>query len=146
MIAGLQVNFLWNDYDVIEISINASNGEFAGKTKAYASRGGLAEAASILEGFPRQISDTREVELGSFEPNSAGGGISMKLSCRDGAGHAALDLRIASEGPSASWWNCPVQSVHLFAKVEAAAIDDFMTELRRLDADQAGSTFLRFTK
>src|SRR6266702_2695213 len=123
---GLQIGFLWNDYAVVEVSIHASNGDFGGMAKAYISRSGLAEAASILEGFPRQTSDTRELELGSVNPKFAGGGISMKFSCRDSAGHAIVELRIVSNDSSSPWWDAPAQSVHMFANVEAAAIDDFV--------------------
>ncbi len=141
---GLQIGFLWNDYDVVEVSIHASNGDFGGTAKAYVSRGGLAGAASILEGFPRQTSDTRELELGSVDPKFAGGGVSMKFFCRDSAGHAAIELRIVSNGSNAPWWDAPSQSVHMFANVEAAAIDEFAVELRRLDAEQTGLASLRF--
>jgi hypothetical protein len=142
---GLKIGFLWSDYDVVEVSIHASNGAFCGTTKAYVSHGALAETASILEGFPRQISDARELVLGTLDPKFAGGGISMKFSCRDSAGHATVEMRIVSDASGQPWWNAPAQSVHMFANVEAAAIDDFVVELRRFETVQGALASLRFT-
>jgi hypothetical protein len=82
--------------------------------------------------------------LGSIDPASAGGGIEMVLTCRDSAGHATAEIRLSNEG-NTPWFGALRQQVHLFASIEASAIDDFIASLRKLDAQRKGSAFLRFS-
>lgn len=69
----------------------------------------------------------------------------MKFSCRDSAGHATVEMRIVSDSSGEPWWGSPAQSVHMFANVEATAIDDFVVELRRFGSDQTVQPSLRFS-
>src|ERR1035441_7228277 len=82
MSIGLQLNYLWHDEDVSEIAVVASNGQFSGAAKTYLSIGGLAEAAEALRGFPRDLSDIRELKFGAFGRESAGGGAHLRFFCR----------------------------------------------------------------
>ncbi|HEU5458486.1 MAG TPA: hypothetical protein VFU68_07695 [Terracidiphilus sp.] len=68
MQSGLQIRFFWDDADVIELSLEVSNGEFTGVAKAYVGHTTLAEAASALAGFPASPSDRRTIELGTLDP------------------------------------------------------------------------------
>src|ERR1700677_4932691 len=114
MIVGLQLKYLWSDVDVIELRVIASNGIFSGGADLYAATGGLAEAASTLQGFPANTSDVRELQFGAFGSESAGGGANLRFSCKGGAGRAVLELRVESEdeNDTHSRWNRSEQSAH----------------------------------
>jgi hypothetical protein len=76
---GIEIKFLWQDSDAIEIGISASNGAFSGMAAAYIGTNELDKAASVLEGFPRTVEDTRELSLGTMDPNFAGGGVTLRF-------------------------------------------------------------------
>lgn len=146
MIVGLSIKPLWSDVDVFEVAVSGSNGEFGGSAAVYVGIDGLAEAASMLEGFPRTTSDMRQFELGTFDSSSAGGGVQLRFSCVDGAGHAIVEVRIASEAIRDSGVNLPAQSATFFAPIEASGVDDFAAELRQLEIAKTGTAYLRFLK
>jgi hypothetical protein len=146
MSLGLQLKYLWHDIDVYEFDVSASNGRFSGAAKTYVSIGGLAEAAGVLKGFPRELSDVRELQFGAFGRESAGGGAHLRFFCKDSAGHAVVELRIESDDESntGSHWNLPEQTAHFFGEVEACAVDNFVVELRLLEENKTGVASLRF--
>jgi hypothetical protein len=146
MSIGLQLKYLWHDVDVFELEVAASNGEFSGAAKTYISIGGLDEAAEDLKGFPRDLSDIRELKFGEFGRKSAGGGAHVRFFCKDSAGHAVAEIRIESEDESntGSRWNLPEQTAHFFGEIEASAVDDFVAELRLLEETKSGAASLRF--
>jgi hypothetical protein len=127
---GVQFEVVYKDDDLIEVRISASNGTFCGEASAYLGIGEVEEIATKLQGFPTRPSDAREIMLGTFDPNSAGGGMSMRFYCSDRSGHAYVEARIESGHESTR----VVQSVVLLLPLEAAAVDSFVDELRRLDA------------
>ncbi len=139
METGFRFEVTWNDDDVFKVRVTAWNGAFGGSAGVYVPIGGLTEAAAKLEGFPRQPSDTRELQFGAFGPEWAGGAASMRFYCKDAAGHASIEARIESDYQGMD----KAQSVLLFAFVEATAVDTFVTELRRLEADRHGVALLR---
>ncbi|HEY2857656.1 MAG TPA: hypothetical protein VGJ21_04520 [Terracidiphilus sp.] len=142
---GLRIRFWWHDTDVVEVNISASNGAFSGSAMAYIDQDDPQKAATILEGFPKTTSDTREIGFGTVDPLSAGGGVVMRFFCTDSAGHAAVELRLRDEeSPVSNRWTRPGQTAHFFADVEASAIDDFVRELRAFDPYESGLAFLRF--
>lgn len=142
---GVQIKFLWHDTDVIEVSITASNGEFGGAARAYLNHDDLKNAAAILAGFPNASIDSRELNLGNMEPQFAGGGGSFRFFCTGNSGHGVVEIRIVDEPqPETNLWTRPAQSVHFFADLEAAAIDDFVRELLAFDPYESPTTFLRF--
>ncbi|MGA2166859.1 MAG: hypothetical protein ABSG62_01520 [Terracidiphilus sp.] len=146
MSTGLEIRYLWHDIDVYKLCVSASSGAFSGGTELYTSLGALAEAASTLQGFPVDTSDIRKLQFGAFEREFAGFGVNLHFFCKDGAGHAVLEIRVESEDgcETNSKWNRPEQSAHFFAGVEPSAIDDFVAELRRLEAEKCGVASLRF--
>jgi len=146
MTIGLKMCYLWHDIDVYKVRISGSNGVFSGGTDVYRGIGGIAEAASTLDGFPVNTSDHRELQFGAFGRDFAGGGVNLRFFCKDGAGHAVLEFRIESEDGcyTNSRWNQPEQSARFFAEVEPSAIDDFVAELRKLEEEKSGIASLRF--
>ena len=143
---GLEIKYLWHDIDVREVSIAASNGRFGGRAQAYIGHDDLRDAAITLEGFPATPRDSRELEIGNMDPQFAGGGALLRFFCTNSSGHAVVELRIVDAAqPGTNLWTRPPQSAHFFAQVEAAAIDDFVRELRAFDPSESRSAFLRIT-
>jgi hypothetical protein len=139
MINGLQFCYLWHDYDMNEVRIVVGNGRFCGTTNVYVEIGGLVEAARVLEGFPKDARDSREVEFGNFGPKSAGGAVRLRFQCKDLAGHT--EIRAELEDDYLSLGN--VESATLFLDFEPAALDEFVVTLRRLEADRESCAELR---
>jgi hypothetical protein len=139
MDTGFRFEIIWNDNDVFEVRAAAWNGQFGGAADVYVQIGGLAAAAAKLEGFPNEPSDTREILFGAFGADWAGGAVSMRFYCKDAAGHAFVEARIESDYNGAH----TAQSVHLFAAIEATAVDTFAIELRRLETNLRGIAVLR---
>ena len=52
MTRGVQVTYLYHDYDVIELQIAADNGRFRGTTRVYAGIGELSDVAESLKASP----------------------------------------------------------------------------------------------
>jgi hypothetical protein len=143
---GLFVEWLWHDADVASILVSASNSEFAGAAKPYIGLDELDEIANLLKGFPRNASDVRELSLGTSDESSAGGFVSFRFSCVDGAGHARVELHFESKnGTRTGKFSIKdLESASFFAQVEASAIDDFVGELKRVGSVKQGNVKLSF--
>ena len=139
MDAGVRLEVLWNDADLFEVRMAAWNGLFGGSANIYVGIGGLAESADKLTGFPRTPSDKRTLDFGAFGPQLAGGAATLNFYCKNSAGHTSVEVRIESDHRE----KIPAQSVLLIAEVEPAAVDSFVSDLRRLEAYQRGTAFLR---
>ena len=87
---GIEFEVVWFDQDVIQCQVTCSNGPFRGATKIYLAHDDLSKAAETLGGFPSNIKDSRDVQLGAIESKMAGGGISMSFRCVDSVGHAVV--------------------------------------------------------
>jgi hypothetical protein len=131
---------------VLELGISASNGKFSGIALPYLSIDGLPGAAIHLAGFPSSTSDVREIQFGEFGPETAGGCVNLRFFCKDGSGHAVVEVRMESknEGSVETPWDRSPQSVHFFGEIEARAVDDFVTELRAINPRKEGNARLRF--
>ena len=97
MNAGLKVAYLYHDGDIIEVRIVAENLSFRGSADVYVGTDGLLDAAAVLEGFPKDRQDTREVVFGAAGPKFAGGSARLKFYCKDGAGHTAFLAEIEED-------------------------------------------------
>jgi hypothetical protein len=142
METGLRFEVRWSDQDVLEVRVTAWNGAFGGSADVYVGIGDLAEAAAKLEGFPRQHSDSRDLELGAFGPKFAGGAVRICFSCKGAVGHSFIEAKIEADYLNAE----KAQSVFLFGPVEAAAVDTFVSELQRLEVEQDRVAFLRISE
>jgi hypothetical protein len=136
---GLQLDLVWRDEDLFDIHVSAWNGAFGGVAELYVVIGGLEELANKLSGFPRDPKDVREVVLGSFGREFAGGAASLRFYCADRAGHSYLESKIESESESAG----VVQYAIISMPIEAAAIDSFVIDLRRLERERSGTAILQ---
>jgi hypothetical protein len=146
MSSGLTLKVLWHDTDAIELATSASNGRFSGFAKPYVGIDSLGELADKLQGFPLDPGDERELRFGAFGKEFAGGSVLLRFFCAGLAGHAVVELRFEDEAGknSGAEWNRPEQTATFFGWTEAFAIDEFVTELRRVGTNLSGEARLRF--
>jgi hypothetical protein len=139
---GVELRVIWNDNDMIELEVSGSNGLFSGKTLTYDDPDAPGSAAKLLEGFPANREDVREIQFGFTLPPAQQGACCLGFRCRDAACHLLVEVEIKSDiGDIAG------QSVTFFLPVEAAAIDNFVEQLRTLQTEPyGGSAFLAAAK
>jgi hypothetical protein len=68
METGFSFEVKWRDADLLEIRISGWNGAFGGSTDVYVPIGGLKNAATKVEGFPRHPLDKRGATVWSVRP------------------------------------------------------------------------------
>jgi hypothetical protein len=139
---GIEFEVVWSDQDVIEYQVVCSNGPFRGATKMYLAHDDMAKTAEILSGFPSHVKDARDVELGAFKPNIAGGGIYMSFRCVDSAGHGVVLARLRTDGCMGP---DEPESVCLYIPVEAGSIDAFVAKARSIGAGKGAKAYLQMS-
>jgi hypothetical protein len=137
----LRLTYRYHYVDVVELRVSAWNGSFGGSTCLYVGQSDLADAATLLLGFPNAVDDKREVTFGAFGPKLAGGAMELQFSCADGAGHARLDVTIEADYEGR---DSRTERVELTSAFEPAALDQFVGQMRELDASLTGSAVLAF--
>ena len=137
---GIEFEVVWFDQDVIEYLVTCSNGLFRGATRMYLAHDDLSKTAKTLSGFPSNIKDSRDVQLGAVEPKMAGGGISMSFRCVDSVGHAVVLVRLRADGCNGP--NEP-ESVCLYIPVEAGSIDSFVAKAQSIDNSNGAKAYLQ---
>jgi hypothetical protein len=141
--SGIKIEIVWFDQDVVECQITCSNGRFSGVAEIYLSHDDVPKMVEALKGFPSAPGDFRDLELGTFNPRHADGGVRLRCYCRDSAGHAVMEVKL--RGDACEELGEP-ESVALLFPVEAAAIDSFLKQVRSMDTEQIGATaFLAMT-
>jgi hypothetical protein len=138
MTRGLQVKYLYNDSDIIELRIIADNGRFCGTTNVYVGMGELPNVAEILRGFPKDSADSRDVTLGAFGRKFAGGAVRLRFYCTDLAGHTTGEITIEADYARSE----VAETATVIAKFEPAALDEFLKELPELEHRLSGGTTL----
>jgi hypothetical protein len=136
---GIEFEVVWSDQDVIELRVRCSNGAFCGDTRMYSGHDALPNTADVLSGFPLNAKDSRTVELGTFDPTMAGGGIHMWFYCVDSVGHAAVLAKLRGDRCKSMG---EAQSVCLYLPVEAGAIDAFVVQARSLGSTIGAKAYL----
>jgi|ERR1700722_8007435 len=139
MQTGIRFHVIYQDDDLIQVCVTAWNGAFGGLAEIYAGISTLSEAAANISGFPNNPSDTREIVFGNLERKYAGGGVRLRFHCIDGAGHSYVEALIDSNSLEGG----TVQTALLAMRVEATAVDMFVQELKRMEANRTGTAFLR---
>jgi hypothetical protein len=89
---GVSFEVIWFDQDMLELMVSCCNGFFAGTAGIYVTHDHLSDLSDALRGFPSRVGEVRRVELGTFNPNHADGGLKMHLYCMNSAGHAVTDM------------------------------------------------------
>ena len=96
---GLRIELLWIDdeIDMIEVRVEASNGRFAATAELYANFDVFARLATALRGFPASSDDRREFSAGNFDDAYGGGGFRFTLQCADPGGSGRLELHVRAD-------------------------------------------------
>lgn len=126
---GLVIKVAYADDDLVEVEVSASNGTFAGVVQAYAAVDAPGRWADSLAGFPTGRDDSRDLVIGTFADDAAGGGAALHFAVVDGAGHCTLVVRLRADGIRAE-----PASAAFTMRVEPAAIDAFVVALRAMSA------------
>lgn len=81
---GISLEVIWFDdvEDLIEVTYRCSNGFFSGGAEMYVSSLDLSKFAEALARPPSNPDDIRDFELGTFNPDSADGGVRMHFRCK----------------------------------------------------------------
>lgn len=137
---GIDFEVVWRDQDVTEYRVRCSNGFFSGDVNVYANDGDLLKAADLLSGFPRDAKDSRSFELGTFESDSAGGGIQADFQCIDSVGHAIACVQLRGDGCRRMG---EAQSVCLQIPVVAGSIDSFVSQARSTRNESSAKAHLQ---
>ena len=144
MESGIKLRVVWFDEveDLLEVVFSCSNGYFAGQAEVYVSSDDLSDLANALRGFPSSPDDSRNFELGTFNPNNADGGARMHFFCEDAAGHAVVEAKLRN---GACQGMGEVESVALRIPIQAAGVDDFIKQLQGVGKIIGASASLRQT-
>jgi hypothetical protein len=137
---GIEIEINWFDNEAIELVVRASNRRFVGITKLYESYDALPQLAAALRGFPASPDDHREFELGTFDPNGAGGGARFHLWCKDRAGHALVEVSLRTDVHGHSG---RPETAEFVIPIEANAVDNFVRRLVHLEVACGASARLQ---
>jgi hypothetical protein len=103
------------------------------------SRDELSDLANALYGFPSSGSDSRSVELGTFDPKYADGGVRMNFYCSDSRGHSIAEIKLRGDGCKALG---EVESVALRIPIEPAGLDSFLAQIVVAGTEIGSKAFL----
>lgn len=121
----LSIELLWEDVDVEELCITASNGEYCGTAKVYVAQGDIAALAETIRGFPKAVSQVEVFESSTDKGPRA----KLVFRCIDHSGHAVVSVSLAElahvNAPHLSIMN----DVNLEMRFEASDLDRFCKEL-----------------
>lgn len=142
METGINLKVIWFDEveELLEVVFSCSNGYFSGQSEIYTSRDDLSQLASTLVRFPSRPDDSRNFELGTFNPAHADGGARLHFFCEDAAGHAIVEVQLRA---GACKGMGEMQSVALRIPIQAAGVDDFVGQLRGIGKVIGASAYLR---
>ena len=124
METGIQLTVEWLDDNLVGLRIRASNGSFSGVADVVVAADFARHLAETVVGFPRAAADRRSAELGTFDPEYAGGGVRLDFHTIDGAGHAVVDVVLRTDPHAGS-----PETAAFVIPLEAARIDEFIAQL-----------------
>ena len=144
---GLRIKMIYEDCDLLELSLSISNGEFAGKGDFYVGLDDLAALREAIRDFPRNSTDVREFIIGELDPKSARGGARLAFSCVGLAGrpHLVVEMITCNQPRRMDPKEMPTQRVVLWEEIEPAAIDQFVAEITQIERRErldAGLSFV----
>jgi hypothetical protein len=143
----LRIKLIYEDSDLLELSLSVFNGEFAGKGDFYVGFDALAELREAIRDFPRSSNDAREFIIGEMDPESARGGVRLGFSCVGLARrpHLAVEMITCNQPRRMDPKEMPAQRVVLWEEIEPAAVDQFVAEIAQIERRErfdAGLSFI----
>jgi hypothetical protein len=136
---GITLEVIWFDEHALAVLFRCSNGYFSGQAEIYLADDAASKLADGLRGFPSSSTDSRDFELGSFNPEHADGGVRMHFYRLDSAGHVGVDVKLRGDACKSLG---EIESVALRIPIEAAAVDNFIEQLRSIDKTVGASASL----
>ncbi|HEY6093449.1 MAG TPA: hypothetical protein VIU93_00715 [Gallionellaceae bacterium] len=126
----LEIKSIWEDADLFEVRVFASNGRFSGTADCYTQRDEMANLAKLIEGFPRTLDQKVNFTTGESDTFSY---FSINLSCVDGSGHVRARIKVAN---NVTYSNAPAECdlAEFDMNLEPVAIDNFSATLKILAA------------
>ena len=134
MEAHISIESIWEDEDLFEVRVNASNGLFSGQADCYTNRDEIAKLAESVEGFPVRIGQEVTFTTGESDSSSF---VSLGFKCVDGSGHVVVRVKVAH---IATYTNSDQEKYvsEFDIKVEASAIDAFVKAVKLLSKESLG--------
>lgn len=139
----LSFEVVWYDEDLIEIEVVGINESFRGSTQVYTTSDHLNDIAKSLEGFPKKTDDRIEVKFGDVTKFSS---VVLDFYCYTGAGSAIVYVELVNTVNTVGSKKHDRQSVALAVRFEAAAIDRFVSGIRRIAKNIEGKAELILMK
>lgn len=136
---GILIELGWWDTHLLQCDVTCSNGAFSGRTRVYLGHSRLAEMAGVLNAFPTHVSDVRDFELATSDPQTPAGGVLLHFYCLDSSGHIAVNVQLRGDTCAGMG---QLESVALKIPLEAAAIDKFVEQLRNFRNEGGGVAHL----
>lgn len=90
----LEIEIVWSDEDLLEISTRASNGRYSGIIQTYTQDTYLQKFADNLVGFPKKISDEVIFESNYGMDDTF---LTLVFHCNDGVGHTSVKVSMKEE-------------------------------------------------
>ena len=119
----LSIELIWEDVDLEELCITASNGEYCGRARVYFAQGDIAALAETIQGFPKAVSQMEVFEGGRDDGPRA----KLVFRCIDQLGHAVVRVSLVEFAYNDQ---LPIMNdVNLELRFEASALDQFCKEL-----------------
>ena len=134
----LSFEIIWQDPDMVELKIMAANDEFSGATEVYTIYDDIWNFSKSLDKFPKSIGDTVEFSAGKKDSYAYA---NMRFYCFTASGHTAS--RIELESNVATEFRPEEKNrIELELQFEAAALDSFVLQLRKIVNDRQGKAVL----
>src|SRR5205814_669653 len=114
---------------------------FSGAAKIYAGLDDLAQFAKLLSGFPKSRDDERRYAFGTMDEGIAGGYCALRFYCRDGTGHAAVEVEFEDDDRYYS----EASATFTMFPLLAAEIDSFVAQLKSVERARSGEAKIENT-
>jgi hypothetical protein len=134
----LVFDHIWEDEWMFELRVSVDDGLFSGVTQIYTTWEQLRDLRNRLQGFPRSSDSVVE------ETVSKPGGYSylrLRFHCTDGTGHARAEVEMEKSEQQDGAQDFRPQ-VKLYVLFEAAAMDNFVSQIDMLIGAKKGSATL----
>ncbi len=140
---GLSVEVVWHDadpadIDLMELRVSADSGRFRARARVYALPHEIDDLAARFRGFPSSPTDRFHAELGASSSHNRVLFVARSL---DATGRTILTVHIEEGAVDANVDGHP-QSAEIVVRFEAAAADEFATQLGQIAHNKAGRAHL----
>jgi hypothetical protein len=137
----LSIELVWEDDDLEELLILASNGRYSGLARVYFGKGDIKDLAERIRGFPLALSHQLIFSAGNEESDSFA---KLVFQCIDGVGRTMVRVSLAEafQQDRAPTIKGHVELDLLF---EPVALDQFARELDQMAIRRSSRAVLRGT-